>query len=186
MTRIKTIDHTEATGDLKTIYDELVQTRGRLANVHKIQSLRPESIRQHMDLYMGIMFSRSELSRAQREMMAVVVSTANGCSYCTRHHAEALNHYWKNEEKINQLIDGSWTGLVDPKDMTLCLFAKGLTTDPSLHERQDFTHALKAAGYSDSAILDASLVISYFNFVNRMVLSLGVEVEQEGQGGYKY
>ncbi len=186
MTRIKTIDYKESTGKLRTIYDELIKSRGKLANVHKIQSLRPESIRQHMDLYMGIMFSRSELSRAQREMMAVVVSVANGCSYCTRHHAEALNHYWKDDEKIDQLIGGSWETILDQHEAALCNYAKSLTTTPSKHEDHDLTIYLKQAGFSDNAILDASLVISYFNFVNRMVLSLEVEVEDGGEGGYKY
>jgi uncharacterized peroxidase-related enzyme len=81
MARIRTISHAEATGRLKEIYGQLIQNRGKLAEVHQIQSLRPESIIKHMELYMEIMFSRSELSRAEREMMAVVVSVANGCAY---------------------------------------------------------------------------------------------------------
>ncbi|MDZ7659008.1 MAG: carboxymuconolactone decarboxylase family protein [Fodinibius sp.] len=57
----------------------------------------------HMDLYMSIMFSKSPLSRAQREMMAVVVSVANDCEYCQQHHGQALNHYWKDRNRIKQL-----------------------------------------------------------------------------------
>jgi len=45
---------------------------------------------------------------------------------------------------------------------------------------------LRNAGFSDSAILDTGLVISYFNFVNRMVLSLGVELEEDSGQNYKY
>lgn len=103
MSRIKVIEPKEATGRLKEIYDDLIKKRGKLADVHKIQSLRPESIVAHMDLYMEIMFSKSELTRAEREMMAVVVSAANGCEYCQMHHAQALNNYWKNDEKISRL-----------------------------------------------------------------------------------
>lgn len=61
MALIKTIEHNEATGRLKEIYDDLVQKRGQIAEMHKIQSLRPESIVKHIDLYMEIMFSKSEL-----------------------------------------------------------------------------------------------------------------------------
>lgn len=78
MTRIKVISQNEATGRLKEIYDELIVKRGKLAEVHTIQSLRPESIVAHMNLYMEIMYSRSELSRAERELMGTVVSVANG------------------------------------------------------------------------------------------------------------
>ncbi len=71
MSRIKVIQPEEATGRLREIYDNIIQKRGKLADVHKIQSLSPESIVRHMDLYMEIMFTKSELSRAESEMMAV-------------------------------------------------------------------------------------------------------------------
>ena len=80
MSRIKVIQEAEAQGRLKEIYEQLTQSRGKLAEVHKIQSLRPESIVKHMELYMEIMFSKSELSRARREMIAVVVSAFNECN----------------------------------------------------------------------------------------------------------
>ena len=66
MAIIKIIEHQEAGGRLLEIYDDIVKKRGKLAEVHKMQSLRPESIVKHMELYMEIMFSRSELSRADR------------------------------------------------------------------------------------------------------------------------
>ncbi len=54
------------------------------------------------------------------------------------------------------------------------------------HDKNDQTILLRAVGLSDAAILDATLVISYFNFVNRIVLSLGVDIEQDSGKGYKY
>ncbi len=186
MTRIKTIGYGEANGRLKEIYDGLIGQRGKLAAVHTIQSLRPESIKQHMDLYMGIMFSRSELSRAEREMMAVVVSVANGCSYCQKHHAQALNHFWKDEDKINRLIKGDSPGFLTAREHALCLYARLLTLEPHAHEANDHTRALKGVGLGDAGILDVTLVVAYFNFVNRIVLSLGVELEDDDGKGYKY
>ena len=87
MARIKVIKYEEASGRLKEIYDELVDKRGKLADVHTIQSLRPESIVKHVELYLEIMFSKSELSRADREMIGVIVSVCNKCEYCEIHHA---------------------------------------------------------------------------------------------------
>lgn len=55
--------------------------RGKLAEVHKIQSLNSATFVLQMDLYMAIMYAKSPLNRAQREMMAVVVSAANYCDY---------------------------------------------------------------------------------------------------------
>ncbi|MEL6864685.1 MAG: hypothetical protein AAFP19_09705, partial [Bacteroidota bacterium] len=83
MPHIQVIQHEEAEGRLKEIYDELVQSRGKLAEVHKTQSLNPETIVAHMDLYMKIMYNKSPLRRYQREMMAVVVSGFRLWVLCT-------------------------------------------------------------------------------------------------------
>lgn len=186
MSRIKVISYNEATGRLKEIYDELILKRGKLADVHTIQSLRPESIKAHMNLYMEIMYSRSELSRAERELIGTIVSIANGCKYCTKHHSEALNHYWKDDSKIEKLINGYYSEILSAKEMALVEFAKSLTLNPEQHESNDLTLELRNIGLSDAAILDCVLVIAYFNFVNRIVLSLGVELEKDNGTGYKY
>jgi uncharacterized peroxidase-related enzyme len=185
MSKIKVIQHDEATGRLKEIYDDLVGSRGKLADVHKIQSLRPESIVKHMDLYMEIMFTKSELSRAEREMIAIVVSAANKCEYCQIHHANALNHYWKNEEKIHSLRKNFDFDGITPREETIITYSRELTSNPGSFVNKSI-NKLKDVGLTDSGILDLTLVVAYFNFVNRIVLSLGVEVEEDNGGGYKY
>ena len=185
MAKIKVIQYQEAEGRLREIYDELIKKRGKLAEVHKIQSLRPESIVKHMDLYLEIMFSKSDLTRAEREMMAVVVSSANQCAYCQIHHAEALINYWKDEKKVRQLSQDYTKLNLNKLDILLCDFAKELTIRPGEPEK-DIISKLKGEGMSDEALLDATLVISYFNFVNRIVLALQAEYTEEESTGYKY
>ncbi len=73
MARIRVIDEASAEGELREIYSDLKRSRGRLAEVHKIQSLNPPSIRDHMALYLTAMFGRSPLTRAEREMLALDV-----------------------------------------------------------------------------------------------------------------
>lgn len=186
MARIKVISNEEATGRLKEIYNDLILKRGKLAEVHSIQSLRPESIVKHMDLYLEIMYSKSELSRAEREMMAVVVSKANGCNYCQKHHAEALNNYWKNPEKTEAFRLSHRNVVLHEKELLLCSFAEILTQNPAYAEKNDITEPLRKIGFSDNAILDAALVVAYFNFVNRIVLGLGVALENDSGAGYNY
>lgn len=183
--RIKMVDVDEAEGLLKEVYDRIIQKRGKLADVHKIQSLNPGSITAHMDLYMTVMFGTSPLSRARREMMAVVVSSVNRCSYCVRHHGEALKYYWKDEAKIKTLaVDYAALELND-QDKSLCEYAKQLTSNPD-QNMDNLIRNLRESGLDDRAILDATLVIAYFNFVNRVVLALGVEIEDDGGKGYNY
>jgi len=82
MAWIRTIASGEATGLLKRLYDEAVERAGKVFNVLRIQSLRPEVLEAGLGLYQELMFSpRSPLSRAQREMIAVAVSRANDCHY---------------------------------------------------------------------------------------------------------
>lgn len=186
MAFIKVIEHSESEGELKEVYDHLLETRGKLAEVHKIQSLNPKSIMNHMDLYMTIMFGKSPLKRYQREMIAVVVSAGNQCHYCQTHHGAALNHFWKNEEKVQALWEDYRGVELSAMDMLLCGYANALTITPGTVRESDFIIPLKAAGMEDRSILDASLVIAYFNFVNRLVLGLGVALEQDKGEGYKY
>lgn len=119
-------------------------------------------------------------------MMAVVVSTANNCSYCVIHHGSALHHYWKDEAKLSKLKAGYRKIDLSEEDRSLCQYAEEVTLRPQNLEETDPTEPLKKLGFSDSAILDASLVVSYFNFVNRMVLSLGVDLEQDEGKNYIY
>lgn len=186
MARIKVLEYKQATGRLKEIYDELISKRGKLANVLTIQSLRPESIVKHVDLYMEIMFTKSELSRPEREMIAVTVSVCNKCTYCQIHHGEALNHYWKSDERIRLLRNDFKKAELNERQLSLCQFAESLTLEPGKSQEFDTTKPLQQAGFSDNAILDAVLVVSYFNFVNRIVLALDVDLESSSGTGYKY
>ncbi len=81
MAWIKTIPPTEASGDLLERYDQMRDASGNIANILQVHSLNPAALRTHYDLYRTLMFGGSELSRAQREMIAVVVSKTNGCHY---------------------------------------------------------------------------------------------------------
>ena len=81
MAWIRTIDEDEAEGELATLYGRLREPWGGVDNILKIHSLNPASIPGHLELYKNSMHGRSQLSKAQREMIAVVVSSANGCHY---------------------------------------------------------------------------------------------------------
>jgi uncharacterized peroxidase-related enzyme len=81
MAWIETVPPERAEGALKRLYEEAVERAGRVYNVIRLQSLRPGVLRASVQLYSQIMKGESGLSRAEREMIAVVVSRANGCFY---------------------------------------------------------------------------------------------------------
>ena len=81
MTYIETIDIEKAEGTVREEYDKGISRAGRVFNILKIMSRSPQSLKESMRLYLAIMHGKSELSRAQREMIAIVVSKANECFY---------------------------------------------------------------------------------------------------------
>ncbi len=186
MAFIRIIEPEEAGENLRQIYAELTRSRGKIAEVHKIQSLNPPTIPAHMELYRQIMFSRSPLSRAEREMIAVVVSAANGCRYCVQHHLEALKHFW-SPAAANAITTGEYEAAeLTTRQRALCDYARDLTLSPQQDAAQGkWAERLAQLGVEDRELLDATLVVAYFNFVNRTVLGLGVELEND-PGGYRY
>lgn len=185
MPLIHVIQPEDAEGKLKKIYEDLSKSRGKVAEVHKIQSLNPESIIRHMDLYMTLMFGKSPLKRYQREMIAVVVSRANDCGYCQRHHAEAINFYWKDEARTERLKQDYRSVDLDAMDIALCDYAELVTHSPASDDISKKIDVMRTVGLQDRAVLDATLIVAYFNFVNRIVLALDVPLEND-PGGYKY
>ena len=82
MAWIKTVPPERATGLLKRLYDDAIRRAGKVFNIVRIQSPRPRVMRNSTLLYSEIMLSaESGLSRVRREMIATVVSRANGCHY---------------------------------------------------------------------------------------------------------
>ena len=81
MAWIRTICLQRARGLLREQYDTALQRAGKIFNIVSISSQRPEYIRDSMAFYTTLMHGPGSLTRAQREMLAVVVSRANSCFY---------------------------------------------------------------------------------------------------------
>ena len=81
MAFIHIVDEKDAEGLLARIYDAARKRAGRVYNILKIQSQNPAALQGMIDLYAATVRGESPLTRAQREMLAVVVSRANNCQY---------------------------------------------------------------------------------------------------------
>jgi alkylhydroperoxidase family enzyme len=75
------IEPEDADGRLKQEYDDAIRRAGKVFNVVKAMSPNPLVLNRSLELYKAIMFGPSELSRIERELLAVVVSRANECHY---------------------------------------------------------------------------------------------------------
>jgi len=81
MAWIKTVADDEATGPLKALFEAASKRAGRVFNIVRVMSPNPQTLRASIGFYQTTMFRDSPLSRALRELLAVVVSKANRCDY---------------------------------------------------------------------------------------------------------
>jgi uncharacterized peroxidase-related enzyme len=184
MAWIEEIKVSEAEGELARRYVEILEKRGKISNILQVQSLNPDALHNHLDLYMNIMFGRSGLSRAEREAIAVVVSAVNECEYCVNHHTVALRRYFSDEDILNVLASADGLEVLEPRLGNIAIHAEKLTSAPSAMTESDLD-PLRAEGLSDRDILDITLVVAYFNFVNRIALGLGVSYAEDEVDGYR-
>lgn len=178
MAWIETISPEEATGELRETYSRISGARGLVAEVHQVQSLNPRAMKAHFELYKSVVFSRSSLSRAAREAIAVVVSAVNGCPYCMAHHGEALQRLGESPATVEALAAGEIPDTLSARRAALLSWARAAARAPGERGQQDL-EGLREHGFDERALLDATLTVAYFSFVNRLVLLLGVGLEDD-------
>jgi uncharacterized peroxidase-related enzyme len=183
MSYIETIELDDAGGDLAELYRRAGNPDGTIDNVMSVHSLNPESLRTHFEMYVAAMHKSSPLSRAEREMVGVVVSRLNGCDYCVRHHLAGLKRLVPEDRHraLDHLATGRVVDLPD-REAALVAYATKLTANPHDMDHLD-VERLRKVGLDDRAILDLAQVIGYFNYVNRIVRGLGVQLEDEDKLG---
>jgi uncharacterized peroxidase-related enzyme len=185
MAWIKTISHEEASGKTKEVYDRILRERDHVANIFLAQGMEPVVLEKNLDLYLEIMLGEGPLSREEREMIAVIVSSANRCAYGAIHHSEALETVEHDGAALYKLMKEYTDRAETKRNKALLAYAAKLTLDPK-DITEDDLEDLREAGLTDEEILRADLVASYFNFSNRISLGLGVDIEQGRTRTYRY
>jgi uncharacterized peroxidase-related enzyme len=181
MSWIKTIDYEQAEGPLKRMYDRVKSPDNNIDNVLLIHSLRPHTLTGHMTLYKSVLHnSNNTLPKWYLEALGVYVSHLNNCDYCIQHHFSGLSRLLDNDEKANQFFESmendSLEAYFDDHYFYGIVYARKLTLDLASITEQDIDE-LRSVGFSEGEILEINQVTSYFNYVNRMVVGLGVTTE---------
>ena len=182
---IKEIRPKEATGLLKRQLDAAIQRAGRVWNIVQIMSINEMTLKDSIRFYQTLMMGDSPLSRSQREMLAVVVSTENQCYYWHQAHAHDLREEIQTEipnpdqadAYVHALVKDWEKAPLSPADQALCRLAAKITHQHDQMSPGDLDE-LRAHGFDDHGIHDAVQVIAYFNYINRVAHALGVEPER--------
>ena len=183
MSWIEEIPYEAAKGQLKKLYERVKGPGNQIDNVLSVHSLRPHSLLGHMTLYKNVLHNRNNsLDKWYLEALGVYVSFLNACEYCVDHHFAGLKRLLNNDEKsanILQAVEGDQMEEVfEGKELAGFLYARKLTQEPANIIENEIVE-LRASGYSDGEILEINQVVSYFNYVNRSVLGLGVNTAGE-------
>ena len=181
MSWIKEISYEEAQGQLKKIYDRIKGPNNNIDNVLSIHSLRPHTLTGHMGLYKNVLHNANNtLPTWYLETLGVFVSHLNNCSYCVDHHAAGLKRLLNDDNKHQKIIDSfhndSWEDLFQDLYQEGLRYAKKLTLAHNTITQADIER-LRSQQLSDGEILEINQVVSYFNYVNRTVIGLGVDTK---------
>lgn len=160
-------DPAELDEDLQAIWRKCVEKLGFVPNVYSAYSLRPQRLRNFMAAYNEIMLSESGLSKLEREMVAVVVSSANRCYYCLVAHGAAVRALSGDPELGEMMALNYRIAKLDRRCRAMLDYAWKLTATPWLVDDTDRA-ALQAAGLTASDIFDLSETVAFFNLSNRM------------------
>jgi uncharacterized peroxidase-related enzyme len=153
--------------DLQAIWRKCVEKLGFVPNVFSTYSLKPQRLRNFMAMYNDIMLSKSGLSKLEREMIAVVVSSANRCYYCLVAHGAAVRQLSGDPELGEMMALNYRVAHLDTRQRTMLDFAWKLTTTPNLVDDAD-RDGLRAIGLTNDDLFDLSETVAFFNLSNRM------------------
>ena len=158
--------------EAKELFAKALEKLGFVPNVLRAFALRPTHLVRWWNYYDELMRGESGLSKAQREMIAVVVSVTNRCHYCIVSHSSALRKLTEDPVLADQVATGYKYAALDPKERAMLDFAVKLTEAPDSCSKED-VQKLRRAGWSDEDILDIAQVAAMFNFTNRLASGLG-------------
>ena len=178
---IKEIPYDEAKGHLKKLYDRVKGPDNNVDNILSVHSLRPHTLAGHMGLYKNVLHhTGNSLPKWYLETIGVFVSHLNQCGYCVDHHFAGLKRLLGDDEKaklIKRFLEEDILNLpLEDKLIAGLIYAKKLTLQATKMKELDVEN-LRNVGFSDGEILEINQVTSYFNYVNRTVLGLGVNTK---------
>lgn len=118
-------------------------------------------------MYNDLMLGPSGLSKLEREMIAVAVSSQNRCYYCLTAHGAAVRQYAGDPLLGEQIVMNYRVARIDRRQRAMLDFAVRLTMQPWAIEESD-RERLRRAGFNDRDIWDISAVVGFFNMSNRI------------------
>jgi len=175
---IRSIAPEQAPAPLRPTFDAIRAraSHGTVGRLWQVQGLDPPGLAATFALYRSLMDDPAPLTATQAELIAVVVSATNGCGYCVSHHGPRLAKAGGDEVLARAVARDYREANLAARDRVLLDFAVALTCEPGERKLED-VERIREYGFDDLAILRATEIAAYYNHVNRIASTLGVELE---------
>jgi uncharacterized peroxidase-related enzyme len=171
----------ELPDDLAKLFAKAKANLGFVPNVFRAFSFRPDRMRAWFTHFKQLHVPSDNLSAADREMIAVVVSMANGCLYCLTAHGAALREAMGDPIRADRItMDWRRAGL-DERRQAICEYAEKITVRPIETDQSDIERLMNL-GLTREEVWDVAEIASMYNFTNRMAMATGQLPNREYHG----
>ncbi|MGZ2259308.1 peroxidase-related enzyme [Roseobacter sp. A03A-229] len=158
----------------KKYFDVCQEKLGMIPNVLRAYAFDIEKLDAFTAMYNNLMLTPSGLSKLEREMIAVVVSSINKCFYCLVAHGAAVRALSGDPQLGEALVMNYRVAPLDARQRAMLDFAAQMTTASATIEEADRA-ALRQVGFSDHDIWDIANVAGFFNMTNRVASATAMQ-----------
>lgn len=151
---------------------------GLVPNVLRAYAFDDKKLRAFTDMYNELMLGQSGLTKLEREMIAVAVSSVNHCFYCLTAHGAAVRQLSGDPALGEMMIMNYRVADLTAKQRAMLDFAVRLTEEPAKIVESD-RQALRAAGFTDRDVWDIAATAAFFNMTNRVAAATDMRPNPE-------
>jgi len=174
-------DTSELDEDMRRYFEVCQEKLGIVPNVLRALSFDQTKLRNFANFYNEVMLGDSGLSRLEREMIAVVVSSINHCYYCLVSHGQSVRKLSKDPVLGELLVMNYRSAKLSPRERAMLDFATKLSETPAKVQEAD-RQLLRDAGFSDRDIWDIVTATGFYNMTNRMSTGVSMMPNPEYHG----
>lgn len=158
--------------DLAKLFARARERLGFVPNVFRAYAWRPDRLRAWFSHFRQLHDATEGLSAAEREMIAVAVSMANGCLYCLVAHGAALREELGDPVLADRIVFDYRRAGLDERRLAILDYAVKVTTRP-LDCNEDDIARLRALGLTAEEVWDVAELSAMYNFTNRLAMATG-------------
>ena len=166
---------------MQKLFAKAKEVFGFIPNVFLGYTIRPERFTHWFNHFKAVTQGDSELTLAEREMIAVVVSNENGCLYCLVSHSADLRVKLGDPILANRIMFDYQKAGLDEETMVMLDYAVKITVNPLDCGEGDIEY-MRQLGFSDKKIFDIAEIAAMYNFTNRLASATGMMPNPEYHG----